>query len=664
MTTPTEQLRELLTSGTFEQDFKQLAMALVRQGADITVRSSSGLKSTLLHIFALQNENSANNDEIAELVGLNADVLKSTDGCHRTALQSLMDALINKKCSFANFKQSAMTLARQGADTTLQSTEGLKLTLLHILALQNEDGKNDKDIAELVRLNDNVLKSTDCCNRTALQSLMDALINKKCSFANFKQSAMTLARQGADITLQSTEGLKLTLLHILALQNENGKNNKYIAELVGLNADVLKSTDCCSRTALQSLIDAFLKEKCSFANYKQSAMTLAQQGADLSLQGKAGTGPTLLHALVLNHIDENKSEIDALIELNHEVLNFKDYFGRTPVHSILSKNPNATIDVIEGLLSETNLHLKDNQNATLLHAACHSGNLTAVEYFVGKELSLTALTNRNETLIHYAVSSGNMTLIQWLIDRKQIDINAKDKSGETALDIATRQNNYEVAELLTHNGADLTIKNNNGQEASEIATIMGDNDAVDMTGEMASHPANCQNNNEVVELITHNEADLTIKNNNGQEASVMSNPKDDFFHKIQAMEDYGVLLRDQGVSKGQVAIDLANALKTMANQFFEQNPEQRNFAKFKPQFLALLHSKDQEMSAYRISWGTILANIGIALTGIGLLVIAGKLIHSKVIENQALFFFQNRKTTSEENIADVEHAVSLIAPSA
>jgi len=515
-------------------------------------------------------------------------VLTSTDNNRLTALQSLMDALHWQDCSFENFKQSAMILSKQGSDITKRSTSGAHPTLLHVLARKNENGLNNDDIVELVRLNRNVLTSTDNNGLTALQSLMDALHWQECTFDNFKQSAMTLARQRTDITMRSTFGAHPTLLHVLARKNENGINNNDMAELVQLNPNVLTSTDNNGRTASQSLIDELHWQDCSFESFKQSAMVLARQGANLSQQGTVGARNTLLHVLVLNHMDENNGEIDALIALNNHVINFKDGNGRTPAHSLLSNNANITVEVLDRLLSATNLNLNDNQNATLLHAACRSGNLPAVEHLYGRGLSLTALTNSNETLIHYAVSSGNTNLIQRLINMRQIDINAKNQSGETALHRATRQNNPEVVELLARNGADLTIKNNEGLRASEIAANMGYHDLV----------------------------------------PYLFNPKDEFFQKIQAMYNYGVLLRDQGVSKGQVAIDLSGDLTAMANQFFEQEPAQRNFAEFEPRFSALLHSKDQEMSAYRIAWGTIVANIAIAFTGVGLLFIAGKLIHS------------------------------------
>ncbi|HBD7397587.1 ankyrin repeat domain-containing protein [Legionella longbeachae] len=543
MPTPTEQLKELLSIGTTSHNFKQSAMALARQGADITVRGRFGSQPTLLHVLVHHNENGVNNNEIAELVSLNAAVLTAKDYFNKTAWQSLLDAIELKLCSFDSFKQSAITLAKQGADITTRGHSGFQPTVLHILVHHNENGANNNEIAELVGLNAAVLTAKDYFNKTAWQSLLDAIELELCSFDSFKQSAMTLARQGADITAGGRSGFQPTVLHILVHHNQNGANNNEIAELVGLNAAVLEG---------------------------------------------------------------------------------KDYFGRTPIHLLLSENHNATIDAIEQLLSETNLYLVDNQGATLLHTACYSGNLPAVDYLVSKGLSLTALTNRNETLIHCAVSSGNVSLIQWLIDTKQIDINAKDQFGETALHRASKQNNRVMVELLARNGADLTIKNNSGLRASVLAALKGYYDLV----------------------------------------PYLENPKAEFLHEIQAMYDYGVLLRDQGASKGQVAIDLANKLTIMANEFFDQEPEQRNFTEFKSRFSALLHSKDQEMSAYRISWGTIIGNIAIALTGIGLLFIAGQLIHSKVTENRALFFFQKSKTTSEEKIADVDHAVNWIAQNA
>ncbi|WP_115710401.1 ankyrin repeat domain-containing protein [Legionella sainthelensi] len=96
----------------------------------------------------------------------------------------------------------------------------------------------------------------------------------------------------------------------------------------------------------------------------------------------------MLHVLVHhNENGANNNEIAELVCLNAAVLEGKDYFGRTPIHLLLSENHNVSIDAIDQLLSETNLYLVDNQGATLLHTACYSENFPAVDYLVIKGLS-------------------------------------------------------------------------------------------------------------------------------------------------------------------------------------------------------------------------------------------------------------------------------------
>ena len=153
-------LQQLLENLISSPDFKQSAMTLVREGADITVQAHSGARPTLLHILARTNNNGLNNDDMDELVRRDPNILECKDNLGQTALQSLMNALYLQQCTFNHFKQSAMVLARLGADTTLQSSFG-KRPLLHLLALENKNGSNDASMSELIQFNPNVLTSTD-----------------------------------------------------------------------------------------------------------------------------------------------------------------------------------------------------------------------------------------------------------------------------------------------------------------------------------------------------------------------------------------------------------------------------------------------------------------------------------------------------------------------
>ena len=129
---------------------------------------------------------------------------------------------------------------------------------------------------------------------------------------------------------------------------------------------------------------------------------------------------------------------------------------------------------------------------------------------------------------------------------------------------------------------------------------------------------------------------------------------------IKKMHDYGTDLKEQGASKGQTAIDLAEALRTMAETFFAQEDTGVQFPKFKKEFSELLDSKNAEMGEYRLSWSTILKNIAIALTGVGLVLIAGHMLYSKSIGGRALFFFQNDKTTGEELLNGVNQSLTML----
>lgn len=68
-----------------------------------------------------------------------------------------------------------------------------------------------------------------------------------------------------------------------------------------------------------------------------------------------------------------------------------------------------------------------------------------------------------------------------------------------------------------------------------------------------------------------------------------------------------------------LGLDLKKALKA----FFEKTPEEQaaTKAQFKTSFMTKLHSKDNEMAAHRERWKVIVANVLIALTGIGLFAI-------------------------------------------
>ena len=121
------------------------------------------------------------------------------------------------------------------------------------------------------------------------------------------------------------------------------------------------------------------------------------------------------------------------------------------------------------------------------------------------------------------------------------------------------------------------------------------------------------------------------------------------------MHDYGSKLQQQGHSKGVVGIRLAQELKDLMLDFFDQERARRDYLGFKRDFVAKLHSKDSDMNCNRIAWATIVENIAIALTGVGVFFLAAQLIHSRATKGQPLFFFQKPQTTSKKIINEFDN---------
>ena len=131
---------------------------------------------------------------------------------------------------------------------------------------------------------------------------------------------------------------------------------------------------------------------------------------------------------------------------------------------------------------------------------------------------------------------------------------------------------------------------------------------------------------------------------------------------IGNMKSYGIRLRDKNHStKGKVVIELAESLTGKLNAYKNDKSPNKSFTSFETDFKKELKSKDKEMGRYRKNWPTIVTNILIALTGVGLFAIAGKLIHSKVTQKRPLFFKQKSSTTSEKAINAVAKELDNVA---
>lgn len=547
-----------------------------------------------------------------------------------TELQSLLNRVgASKTLLSQEDKDIAMSLVRKGADAaTCAKTLDYK-TLLHHLIAANKAGCNNAEIIELVEKYTPV-DVRDGYGCSALMSLIDQFQKKQCSFADFKKTAMLLANHNANLSLAGTVEPCQTLIHYLVLTNKDGINNPELVQLFEKNKALVDVRAGYKYSALTSLMDQWQKTQRNWEDFKKTAMLLAQYGADLSVCSSIAPHKTLLHYLVLNNQDgANNKEITELLLLQKGLMSLPDGNGNLPLHTILLSEDNAPVSLIERLVvfaGKNVLSYNTVDGATLLHTSCRARNLEVVKYLLSQNLDVAAKTKSGNTALHDSVSHKDGLIWQCLFDN-EADVNAANNAGQTALHLAAHHNNKAMVEWLVKHHAFLYTLDAQGKTALAIAQDKG--------------------NKEIAELLL----------------AAQNTPVGQLFAAINQVKQYGEFLKNKASPKGQVAIDLAAELWLQAEVFFKQDPGTSTTAlpEFKMKFTQLLNSKNSEMSQYRTSWSSIIANVALTLTGIGALLTIGHLIYSKATTGRALFFFQKPRTTCEENLDEVQRLVEPLS---
>ena len=136
---------------------------------------------------------------------------------------------------------------------------------------------------------------------------------------------------------------------------------------------------------------------------------------------------------------------------------------------------------------------------------------------------------------------------------------------------------------------------------------------------------------------------------------------DELLKKIAVMKSYGNDLTKIDKTKGVMVETFAGLLEQTVNEFFKQGeskPSEAAWVAFKSDFTRTLHTKDPEMQAHRQAWKPLLANIALALTVFGAVLLLAKATSAALSEqgltfNSALFF---AKTKSEQKIDQIDVA--------
>ena len=488
----------------------QLVELLISKGGDVNAKIQSGNQGgyTPLHNAALSN-----NVEVAELlISKGADVnaesnnpitrhtplhVAATHGAEMVEL--LIDKGANINASSGRYGRTPLhqaitagkndiveLLIDKGADINAKvrmRTPGM--TPLH-LAIEN----GDKDLTELL-----ISKGAD----------INAKMNDGCTAiynatkAGRKDIVELLISKGADINISNNLGLTplyiaehkgYTRIAELLIENDakaispSLRGAITIGDLERVKVLISQSADVNSQ---KILANRFLHLACE-NGYKEIVELLIDKGADINAENNIGQTPLDRAELF------NKAETAKLL-INHG--------AKRGLFSSVSSGDTEEVKRRISQGAEVNA-IRIGQS--LLHIACQSGNKKIVELLINSGADVNVSNRRGLTPLDIAERDGQTEIIELLRvqgakkgfsnllrainsgDIEQVkllisqgaDVNTKNNAGQTLLHIACRSGNKEVVEFLIDQGANINSKSNRDLTPLDLAQRAGHTEIVEL----------------------------------------------------------------------------------------------------------------------------------------------------------------------------------------
>ncbi len=224
--------------------------------------------------------------------------------------------------------------------------------------------------------------------------------------------------------------------------------------------------------------------------YKNVVETLISSHVDLNFKYEYNAGDTLLHLVA----KKGYKDIARLFIANGADLNAKNEYGNTPldiavhyghlniimllIDSGAEINSNVLFyafnqgnqDMIESLiLHNANINIQNNAGETPLHIAVNQGDKHIIQSLVSHGASVG---NRID-LLHQVIDRGHENIAELLIKAANPNIKYSNDMGNTLLHLAAEKNYQGITRLLIEKGVNVNAKNKYGQSPLDLAILSG-----------------------------------------------------------------------------------------------------------------------------------------------------------------------------------------------
>jgi ankyrin repeat protein len=154
-----------------------------------------------------------------------------------------------------------------------------------------------------------------------------------------------------------------------------------------------------------------------------------------------------VHTAILN----NNLESVRIILKENDMTNAADSKKRLPIHYAARYSGEEMVALCFD--ASNTIDPLDIEGKTPFMLAAEVGNESTMQALMLRGANVNLTDAEGQTALHLAVNNRDINTVLWLLDKTNIDVNAKDRSHQTALSICERMGNDDLSELLISRGA-------------------------------------------------------------------------------------------------------------------------------------------------------------------------------------------------------------------
>ncbi|XP_048250897.1 serine/threonine-protein phosphatase 6 regulatory ankyrin repeat subunit B-like isoform X1 [Haliotis rufescens] len=239
------------------------------------------------------------------------------------------------------------------------------------------------------------------------------------------------------------------------------------------------------RTPVMAAAVAGKKDVFDFLISKKADLTLTDDNKNNILHLACRGGNTFIIEHLIPLFDMNSHGEDGLTPLIMGALSGKkeayDLIARNGGNQSLTASENddvlhaaclgGNLAIVKEVIGIFDINTRGRKGETPLMRAVCGGHIAVYRYLMSRGADRTLVDNDGHTLLHFACHHGQLEMVKHII--ADFDVNSKDNMGLTPVMTAVLHRQAAVVKYLTNRGTDLTLVDNTGGDALTLALKLG-----------------------------------------------------------------------------------------------------------------------------------------------------------------------------------------------